>query len=178
MTRTRTRTRTSERGFTLIETVFALAIMAGGLLSLAAVFTYGMLHLNTGTSLLTAKEKATEAIESVFMSRDTLVINWDQVRNQAGGGVFLDGPRDVREPGADGLVNTNDDGAIESVVLPGMDGTVGTVDDEVKTLDGFTREIVITDLNANLREIRVTITYPFGQGSREFVLTTYISAFA
>ena len=79
-----TRTRTSERGFTLIETVFALAIMAGGLLSLAAVFSYGMLHLNTGTSLLTAKEKATEAIESVFMSRDTLVITWGQVRNQAG----------------------------------------------------------------------------------------------
>ncbi len=172
---TRTRTRTSERGFTLIETVFALAIMAGGLLSLAAVFSYGLLHLNTGTSLLTAKEKA---IESVFMSRDTLVINWDQVRNQAGGGIFLDGPRDVREPGADGLVNTNDDGAIESVVLPGLDGTVGTADDEVEPLDGFTREIVITDLNANLREIRVTITYPFGQGSREFVLTTYISAFA
>ena len=75
-------------GFTLIETIFALAIMAGGLLSLAAVFTVGLQHLNSGNLLMVAKVKAAEAIESVFMSRDTSVISWDQVRNQSEGGIF------------------------------------------------------------------------------------------
>ena len=169
---------TSQRGFTLVETVFALAIMAGGLLSLAAVFSYGMIHLATGNSLLTAKEKATEAIESVFMSRDTLLINWTQVRNQSEGGVFLNGAQTIRQPGPDGLVNTSDDGSPESVALPGADGIVGTGDDAIEALDGYTREIRIIDINPNLREIRVTIIYPFGEGEREFVLMTYISAFA
>ena len=59
------RCRGTARGFTLVETIFALAIMTTGLLS-----------LNTGDELLIAKEKATEGIESVFMSRDTLKITW------------------------------------------------------------------------------------------------------
>ena len=165
-------------GFTLVETVFALAIMAGGLLSLAAVFSYGMLHLNCGNSVMIAKEKATEAIESVFMSRDTIVISWDQVRNQSEGGIFVNAAQPIREPGSDGMVNTTDDGASEAVSLPGADGIVGTGDDDIEPLDGFTREIEITDINSNLRQIRVIVTYPFGEGSRELVLMTYISAFA
>ena len=165
-------------GFTLIETVFALAIMAGGLLSLAAVFSYGMLHLNSGNSIMIAKEKAAEAIESVFMSRDTLVISWDHVRNQSEGGIFVNAAQPIRETGTDGLVNTADDGSIETVALPGADGIVGTPDDDLEPLDGFTREIEITDINANLRQIRVIVTYPFGDGTRELVLLTFISAFA
>ena len=165
-------------GFTLVETVFALGIMAGGLLSLAAVFSYGMLHLGNGESLLVAKEKAAEAIESVFMSRDTGVITWNQVRNQSQGGIFQDGAQAIQLPGGDALVNTTDDGPIETVVLPGADGVVGTDDDDFEPLTGFTRAIQITDINANLREIRVVVTYPFGDGTRELVLMTYISAFA
>ena len=165
-------------GFTLIETVFALSIMAGGLLSLAAVFSYGMLHLKSGNSVMIAKEKATEAIESVFMSRDTLVITWDEVRNQSDGGIFVDAAQPIRDTGNDGMVNTGDDGAIETITLPGADGLVGTADDDLEPLDGFTREIEITDINSNLRLIRVIVTYPFGEGSRELVLLTYISAFA
>ena len=165
-------------GFTLIETIFALAIMAGGLLSLAAVFSAGLMHLNSGNSLMVAKVKAAEAIESVFMSRDTGVIPWDQVRNQSEGGIFVNAAQDIREPGADGMVNTSDDGAMETAVLPGADGIVGTADDDLEPLDGFTREIEISDINPNLRQIRVIVTYPFAGGSRELVLLTYISAFA
>lgn len=165
-------------GFTLIETIFALAIMAGGLLSLAAVFSAGLVHLNSGNSLMVAKVKAAEAIESVFMSRDTGVISWDQVRNQSAGGVFTNAAQPIRDPGADGLVHTSDDGAVETVTLPGADGLVGTADDDLEPLDGFTREIEISDINPNLRQIRVIVTYPFAGGSRELVLLTYISAFA
>ena len=171
-------TRRDEGGFSLIETIFALGIMAFGLLTLAAVFSYGMVNLRTGNTLLVAKEKAAEAIESVFMSRDTRLILWSQVRNEAYGGIFLDGPQPLNVPGADGIVNTDDDGAIEQVVLPGADDLIGTPDDEVIQLTNYTREITITDLGVNLREIRVTIRYPYGGAYAEYTLTTYISSFA
>jgi hypothetical protein len=127
---------------------------------------------------LTAKEKAAEAIESVFTARDSLIVTWSQVRNQSGGGLFLSGPQPIRTPGPDGLVNTADDGPVEETILPGPDRLVGTADDERVPLHSFTREIRITDLNQSLREIRVIVTYPYGEAAREYVLTTYISAFA
>ena len=172
---------TAERptaGFTLVETIFALAIMATGLLSLAGIFSYGMMSLNTADELLIAKEKATEGIESVFMSRDTLKVTWSQVRNQAAGGVFLNGSHGVNHAGPDGLVNTGDDGSVEVIILPGGDGLVGTADDETVALTGYSREIEITDLNPNLRQIRVIVRYPYGNSQREYELLTYISSFA
>ena len=171
-------TRRDEGGFSLIETIFALGIMAYGLLALASVFSYGLVNLRTGNSLLVAKEKAAEAIESVFMSRDTRVIGWSQVRNEAYGGIFLDGPQPMKVSGADGIVNTDDDGAIEQVVLPGADDLIGTPDDEVIQLTNYTREITIIDIGVNLRESRVTIRYPYGGAYGEYTLTTYISSFA
>ncbi len=165
-------------GFTLIETIFAFAIMTTGLLGLVGIFSYGMLSVNTGDELLVAKEKATEGIESVFMSRDTLRITWSQVRNEAAGGVFLNGAQEVKHAGPDGMVNTADDGAVEVIILPGNDGLIGTADDETVALTGYSREIEITDLNPNLRQIRVIIKYPYGNSQREYELLTYISAFA
>ena len=165
-------------GFTLVETMFALAIMTTGLLSLAGVFSYGMLSLNRGDELLIAKEKATEGIESVFLARDTLTRTWDQVHNQAAGGIFLNGAHPVAHPGPDGLVNTSDDGPVEVLVQPGADGLAGTADDATLALDGYSREIEITDLNPNLRQIRVIVKYPYGDSQREYALLTYISAFS
>ena len=173
-----TRKRTPVSGFTLIEAILALAIMTAGLLSLAGIFSYGMLALSTGDELLIAKEKATEGIESVFTSRDTLKATWGQVRNQAAGGVFLNGEQGVRHPGPDGLVNTADDGSVEVIILPGNDGLAGTADDESVALTGYSREIEITDLNPNLRQIRVIVKYPHGDSQREYELLTYISTFA
>jgi hypothetical protein len=152
--------------------------MVTGLLSLAGVFSYGIVALNTGDELLIAKEKATEGIESVFLARDTLQISWGQVRNQAAGGVFLNGAQGVNHTGPDGLVNTADDGAVEATIVPGDDGLMGTADDETITLNNYSREVEITDLNPNLRQIRVIIKYPFGDSQREYELLTYISAFA
>ena len=152
--------------------------MTTGLLSVAGIFSYGMLALNAGDELLIAKEKATEGIESVFMSRDILKITWSQVRNQAAGGVFLNGEQGVRHPGPDGLVNTADDGSVEVIIQPGNDGLAGTADDETVAMTGYSREIEITDLNPNLRQIRVIVRYTHGDSQREYELLTYISAFA
>ncbi len=168
----------SEKGFGLIEMMIAITILGVGLLGMAAMFTEGLLQVATGQSDNIAKQKASEAIESVFAARDTRLITWTQIRNVANGGVFLSGPQAVRNPGSDGLVNTADDGAEESIRVPGPDGVTGTADDILRPLNLFTREIEIQDLGINLRRIRAIVRYRVGRIAKECVLVTYISSFA
>jgi type II secretory pathway pseudopilin PulG len=166
----------NEHGFSLIETMFAMGILATALLSLAAVFALGLNHLAGSTASLIAREKAREAVESVHTARDTRVITWAQIHNVDRGGVFLVGPQPLRTPGPDGLVNSADDGELESALDAGADNVR-------MPLAGYTRQIEIRDIvnsegtvNANLRELRVTIGYQVAGTRRTYVLTTYISS--
>jgi hypothetical protein len=168
----------NQDGFTILEILFAAIILGGGLLALASAFAQGMVVMGTSHYHQIAKEKASEAIESVFTSRDTRTITWAQIRNVGGGGIFLDGAQQLRASGTDGLVNTADDGAQENEVLPGPDGIINTGDDVVFPLDKFTREIEISDLAPNLRQIRVIVRYQIGHLEREYQLVAYISSFA
>jgi prepilin-type N-terminal cleavage/methylation domain-containing protein len=172
------RSSSSESGFTLVETMMAIIIMGCGLLALATAFAQGLVVMSTSHFHQIAKEKASEAIESVTTSRDTRIIAWAQIRNVSRGGIFLDGPQRLRNQGADGLVNTADDGAEETAVLPGQDNLLGTGDDVVLSLDMFTREIEIRDISANLRQIRVIVRYQVSGMAREYQLVTYVSTFA
>jgi len=188
-------------GFSLIETMIAMAILATGLLSLAGVFILGLRHLSGSSAALIAREKAREAVESVHTARDTRVITWCQIYNvssqraaacaAAPAGVFRDGPQPLRMPGPDGLVNTADDAGIEEVIGPGPDNVLGSPDDTRTQLLNYSREIEISEIltngvpNANLRRLRVRIRYGSlvrDQQSGELVpervyeLTTFISA--
>ena len=161
-----------QSGFSLIETVVAMGILATGLLGMAGVFTLGMAHMATSSANLVAREKAREAVESVHTARDTQTIKWCQIYNETStrtsncagqpAGVFKDGAQPIKDPGADGLVNTADDGAV--------------------LVDNFTRTIVITNVvegsttNINLKQIVVTIDYTVGKIKRTYVLTTYVSS--
>lgn len=172
-----------ERGFTLVETIVAVGVLAFGLLAAGALLASGMQKIASSPDDVIATQKATEAIESVFSARDTHTLTWAQIRNVNGasgsdGGIFLDGPQPLRTPGADGLIDTADDGAVETVTYPGPDQQFGTADDIAVTLNGFTREIQIRDVEANLRSITVTITYQVGTAQRTYTLTAYISSFA
>ena len=128
-----------DAGFSLIETMIAMAILATGLLSLAGVFIMGLNQLTGSSAALIAREKAREAVESVHTARDTRVITWCQIYNvsstrdaacaAAPAGVFVDGPQPLRNPGADGLVNTGDDDGVEEALSPGPDNVIGTDDD-------------------------------------------------
>ena len=182
-----------DSGFSLIETMVALGILATGLLGLAAIFTIGMAHMATSSANLVAREKAREAVESVHTARDTRTITWCQIYNVTGTrsaecasaapGVFLDGAQDLKDPGDDGLVNTADDGGIEEQRLPGPDGILGNTDDVHVQMTNYKRTILISNLtqddgtgiNQDLRMITVTITYNVGPVKRSYVLTTYIS---
>lgn len=170
-------------GFTLIEVCVAMLLVATSALSLAGLIAFSARMTLGSQDQLIASQRAAEAVESVFKSRDTRLLTWTQIRNIAGqsgadGGIFQDGARDIRDPGADGLINTADDGDVTTTVTPGPDGLLGTADDVHTPLSGFSREIEIRDLEQNLRQLRVIVRYRTFLGQREYVLTTYVSAFA
>jgi prepilin-type N-terminal cleavage/methylation domain-containing protein len=190
----------AELGFSLLEVVVAMAVLAAGLLSLAGVFVLGLRHLADSSAALIAREKAREAVESVHAARDTRVIRWCQIYNVAAArsaacanqpeAVFVAGMQPLRRPGPDGLVNTADDEGIEEVMSPGPDNVLGTADDTGTTLQNYRREIEITEIvtngvsNPNLRRLRVRIRFgnllpgPSGQMEPErlYELTTFISS--
>jgi hypothetical protein len=174
----------SGRGTSLIETVIAVGVLSVGALGTAAVFTQGMERTKSSPGDFIATQKAQEAIESVFAARDSHTVTWAQLRNVIGtgsdGGIFLDGPKDIRDPGTDGIVNTADDAlqAIESTSYPGRNLALGDGDDTTSTLAGFKREIQIRNLTADLRSITVTVTYGAGGAVRTYILTAYFSNYA
>ena len=173
-----TTTTRSQSGFSLVEVLFAITILSVGALGMAGIFAQGMQKTTSSPSELIATQKAAEAIESVFSARDSHSIAWAQLRNQAYGGIFKNGPQPMTVAGTDGILDTNDDGPVESVDLPGPDQRLNTSDDVTKTLSGFTREIAITDLSVDLRSITVTITYQVNGQSKSYALTALISTFA
>lgn len=172
----------SDEGLSLVEVLFAMFVLVIGVSGLAASVTLGARRLTGSQDQLLATERAAEAAESVFKARDNRTLTWDEIRNVDGaggdGGIFIDGPQDIKEPGDDGLVNTDDDGDLEETLRPGPDGMLGTDDDESIPLYGMTREIEIRDISTTLRELRVIVRYRSASGTEEFVLRTYISAYA
>jgi type II secretory pathway pseudopilin PulG len=175
--------RSSQSGSTLVEVVIAMGVLVVGALGTAGVFTRGMQAVTSSPGDLVATQKAAEAIESVFSARDSHTLTWAQIRNVQGqsgsdGGIFLDGPQQLKDPGPDGLVNTIDDGALEFVTFPGPDHMLNTADDAIMKLSGYTREIKITDIQTGLRNITVILTFQAGTQTRKYTLTTYISNYS
>lgn len=168
------------RGFSLMETMIAL-----GVLATVQVMAFSMSMSSDAGDDRLARQKAADAIESVFTASDTGTVPWARILNIAGesgadGGVFRDGAQPLTIGGADGLVNTVDDGPVETVMQPGPDGQLGNGDDVPRPLTSFQRQIEITAVpgNPNLRKLKVTITYRAEQRTRTFVIDTLISSFA
>jgi prepilin-type N-terminal cleavage/methylation domain-containing protein len=172
----------SQRGFSLIEVMFAMGVLTVGVLGAAAVLAAGMQNLSSSPGDVIVTQKAAQAIEAVFAARDSHKLTWGQIRNVSNNGIFVDGPTPLTLAGPDGLVNTTDDpSTIESTVLPGKDQILGTADDVTVVLSAYTRQIAITDVpneGGDLRSITVTVTYRNGQTLRTYTLTTYISAYS
>jgi len=174
----------ADAGFSLVEAVVGLTLLSVGLIGILGAFMQGMHTISGSNYDIVAREKAVEALESVFSSRDTRTITWSKVRNVQGetgsdGGIFKDGPQNMYLPGADGFVNTADDSAtLEAIVQPGPDGLLGTGDDLRQELRRFTREIELRTINPTLRLLRVTIRYYVGREERVYEVSTYISSYA
>jgi prepilin-type N-terminal cleavage/methylation domain-containing protein len=181
-----------DAGFSLIETLIAMTILATGLLSMAGVFIMGLGHLAGSSASLIAREKAREAVESVHTARDIGTIAWCEIRNvgavtgcaNSAPGRFQASAQPLRTAGKDGLVNTGDVGEdTEMAIGPGPDQILGTADDTKTPLAGYTREIKIETINKadgtvnpHLRKVTVTVKYLAKGAQRTYTMTTFISA--
>jgi hypothetical protein len=169
-----------------MEVMVAMGVMSSGLLALVGVFALGVTRMASSSPMLVAREKAREAVESVHAARDNGELAWNIVKNVADGGVFVAGPQPLKTPGPDGLINTADDGAVETVRKPGKNGILDDADDEIVPLSDYTREIRITPLNydvgggvnPNLRQVVVNVRYKVDNAWRVYSLTTYVSSYS
>ena len=168
------------KGFTLLEVMVAALVIVIALVSLLALFAYSVATMALTEDLLIGKEKAREALESIFTARNTQQITFNKIQNvePSQPGIFLSGYQQLKTAGDDGLIGTADDGAIETYTLPGG---------EVIELNQFEREIQIdpvfqadapTDVDPDVRWVRIRIRFstPLG-GQRIFELESYISRF-
>lgn len=177
--------RNSSKGFTLIETMIAMAILAFGILSLAAVYSQGLKISNVNQVQFIAQQKAQQALESIYTARNTGYLSWAQINNVSSSGVFLDNPQPLYAPGPDGIVGTADDDATNPDAItigPGPDKMLGTADDQVTKLNPWmTRTITIKDdpnLPLVLKNITITINYNYEGRAYQFQLQSNISSYS
>lgn len=188
----------ADGGFSLLEVMIAIVVMSIGLMAVIASLVAAMQTTKSAQEDLIARQKALEALESIYTARNSQQITFDEVANTTSGGIFVPGPQPMICPGPDGLVGTNDDvpctdqngkvcpdGGAECMVLPGPDGILGTADDQTYSLANFTRQIAINPVllpngstNQNMMAITVTVSYTKpGLPSRSFTVNGLISSY-
>src|SRR3989442_3361962 len=89
---TQRRPHNSQSGFTIIETMIAIAIMSIGILTVLAAFATAVGATQNAQENLVARQKTLEAMESIYTARNTQQITFSQIANTASGGSFLNGP--------------------------------------------------------------------------------------
>jgi len=185
----------AQHGFTLIETMIAIAIMGIAIVTLLAAFGTAIAATQNAQENLIARQKALEAMESIYTARNTQQITFSQIANISNGGIFTDGPVQLLSAGPDGLVNTADDANFaatgfcaagpECITLPGPDGILGTADDTELSLANFQRQIQIGNalqsdgtINPNLKQVTVTVSYISGSTvPHSYTVNALISSF-
>lgn len=171
-------------GFTLLETMIAMAILSFGVLTVASFFTQGLKNSSLVKVQYVANQKAQEALESIYTARDTNTLSFAQIANVSAGGVFKDGPQPLLAPGPDGIVGTADDDTShpdEIITGPGPDGILGTADDTYIPLNPWmTRTIAIQPVSnySNMVQVTITINYSYQGQTGQVQLVSYVSSYS
>ena len=178
-----TRANKGQKGFALLETLIAIVVLMIGLLAVLATFAMAVGNTSSVQSDSIARQKATEALESIFTARQTAQITFDKIQNVGnGGGIFVPGFAAMTDPGPDGLDGTADDVPSAAIRLPGQSGVIvnASPPDVLINLSNFQRSIAIVNVpgNPNVRQITVTVRYPVPQGwMRSYQVQALISSF-
>jgi prepilin-type N-terminal cleavage/methylation domain-containing protein len=188
----------TQRGFTLIEVMIAIAIMSISMLALIATFGTAIAATESAQEDLIARHKALDAMESIYTARNSQQLPFSAINNTAAGGIFLPGALPLKCAGPDGLVGTGDDvactapdtgaacpGGVECLVLPGPDGVLGTADDVTQSLSNFTRSITFSPVtlpsgapNTNLIAVTITVAYTKpGWPARSYSVAGLVSSY-
>ena len=182
------RTQSRETGFSLVETVIAMMVLTIGLLAVCGTLSLALAATQSSQLDTIARQRATQALESIYTARQTATITFDQIQNitSTGTGIFTSGLVALTDPGPDALEGTADDVPVSSINVPGPSGVlVGTAPpDTVINLSQFKRQILISNVVVggttipNLRQVQVTIQYPTPQGlTRTYTVQAMISSF-
>src|SRR5690348_17267359 len=170
------RSTNSPRGFTLVEVLIAAVVLAVGLISVVTVFASSLEVVKLSEQDTIARQQAQQMIEGIFAARNSGAVGYAAIQNQGlapGVGIFKDGFTQALQAGADGIMNTGDDG-------PGLD-----VGPDGKPLSNFQRQIAITTVflqdgvtpDPNQRRVQVWVQYRMGRAVRTYTQVTYISTF-
>jgi len=197
----RTKPQERQSGFTLLEALISMVVMTVGLLAVVASLTAALAAVQNGQNDLIARQKAVEALESIYTARNSQQpgTSFASINNTVNGGIFLTGPQPLLCAGQDGMVGTTDDvpctsapgvpcpgNGAECMKLPGPDGVLGTADDTIMSLASFTRTITISQVllpsgavNENLVAVTVTVSYSLSDGkARSYTTNGLISAYS
>ena len=191
---------TDQSGFSLLEVMFAMVILAVGMLAVLASLGIAIGANETSQEDMIARQMASEAMESIFNARNTSQLGFSAINNTTAvpPGIFLPNALPPKCAGPDGILGTADDVAcltaagavcpnagIECLTEPGPDGIVGTADDVIVSLENYTRTITITPLLENgttvptlvLVTITINYTVPNHGGTKSYVLEEEISSY-
>jgi Tfp pilus assembly protein PilV len=171
-----------QQGFALLETLIAIVVLMIGLLAVLATFAMAIGNTTSVQLDSVARQKATEAMESIFTARQTSQLTFAKIQNVGNGaGIFTAGFTPMTDPGPDGLDGTGDDVPAQPIQLPGRSGVItNSAADVFVDLGNFTRQIQIADVpgNPNVRQITVTVRYPVPQGwYKSYQVQALISSF-
>lgn len=181
-------------GFSLMEVLIASVILVIGLLSLMSLFVTALAAVKSSDEDMIARQKAREALESIYTARNDGTITFASIQNVSKGGIFTDNFQTMYLPGANGIPGTSQDSTIlDRVILPGKNGIVETDpaaaapagDDVLVPLSNFQRQILINNVtdpdgtvNVNMRQVTVTVRVWSTKGySRDYTTSGYISSY-
>lgn len=158
----------AQQGFALLEVLIAIVVLMIGLMAVLATFAMAVSNTASVQNDSIARQKAAEAVESIYTARQTSQITFANIQNIGNGpGIFTAGFTAMTDPGPDGLDGTGDDVPAAPVRLPGPSGVIlNTSADVLVDLSTFTRQIQIVNVagNPNVRQITVSVRYPVPQG--------------
>lgn len=165
-----------EAGFSLIEMVVAMLMMLVGLLALASAIGYAFMASNRGRNITNTKLLVVSILEQMETLRNTQQLSFGQIANtgsvdNTGAPQTFNGfPTTFQpvssDPGPDAIFGTTDDLSI----APGPDGVYGTSDDtldQTKAAPNYSRQVIITNLNPDLKRVQVTLRYPGAAGETQ-----------
>jgi prepilin-type N-terminal cleavage/methylation domain-containing protein len=193
--------RSKQNGFSMVEVLISIVILAVGMVALLGVFGVAIAANQSSQQDMIARQVASEAMESIFTARNSSQLSFSQINNVGSGGIFASGPQSLLCAGPTyGIVGVAGDtsscttatgaacpnGGVECLDEPGPDGILGTADDVILSLSNYTRTIAITSLTDSggnpiptLVQVTITVTYSVPQlpAPKVYVLEEYVSQY-